>query len=221
MRNLKVTPLHDSAASPEPLPIYVTGDERAIVSDIVTALQTAVSGDTTYTTAQTALLTCMNARRTRDLGNGAVFKRLGFLLMRLGEHEDMLDACQSRLTAGNAQLDPSTPSRRLVKRWQLWIPKSWEEPRRELLTIAGERGFGGTCLKKCFLETYRLSEDLDFTVEDAGQLDGAWACRASSLPFLLRSPRSRRFRPDVFPSGTHGREGTRLGGARVQGTSTT
>ena len=30
---------------------------------------------------------------------------------------------------------------------------------------------GGTCLKKCFLETYRLSEDLDFTVEDAGQLD--------------------------------------------------
>ena len=31
---------------------------------------------------------------------------------------------------------------------------------------------GGTCLKKCFLETYRLSEDLDFTVEDAGQLHG-------------------------------------------------
>ena len=30
---------------------------------------------------------------------------------------------------------------------------------------------GGTCLKKCFIETYRLSEDLDFTVEDAGQLD--------------------------------------------------
>ena len=31
---------------------------------------------------------------------------------------------------------------------------------------------GGTCLKKCFVETYRLSEDLDFTVEDAGLLDG-------------------------------------------------
>ena len=25
---------------------------------------------------------------------------------------------------------------------------------------------GGTCIKKCFLETYRLPEDLDFTVED-------------------------------------------------------
>ena len=30
---------------------------------------------------------------------------------------------------------------------------------------------GGTCLKKCFIETYRLSEDLDFTVEEASQLD--------------------------------------------------
>ena len=25
---------------------------------------------------------------------------------------------------------------------------------------------GGTCLKKCYLETYRFSEDLDFTVSD-------------------------------------------------------
>ena len=30
---------------------------------------------------------------------------------------------------------------------------------------------GGTCLKKCYLETYRFSEDLDFTVEDESQLD--------------------------------------------------
>lgn len=27
---------------------------------------------------------------------------------------------------------------------------------------------GGTCLKKCFLETYRFSEDLDFTVLPGG-----------------------------------------------------
>src|SRR5690606_12502527 len=25
---------------------------------------------------------------------------------------------------------------------------------------------GGTCLKKCFFETYRFSEDLDFTLKD-------------------------------------------------------
>lgn len=29
---------------------------------------------------------------------------------------------------------------------------------------------GGTCLKKCFFETYRFSEDLDFTVPEAEQL---------------------------------------------------
>lgn len=30
---------------------------------------------------------------------------------------------------------------------------------------------GGTCLKKCFVETYRFSEDLDFTVLDGGLLE--------------------------------------------------
>ncbi len=29
---------------------------------------------------------------------------------------------------------------------------------------------GGTCLKKCFVETYRFSEDLDFTVQEGGPL---------------------------------------------------
>ena len=30
---------------------------------------------------------------------------------------------------------------------------------------------GGTCLKKCYFETYRFSEDLDFTLRDENQLD--------------------------------------------------
>ena len=30
---------------------------------------------------------------------------------------------------------------------------------------------GGTCLKKCFFETYRFSEDLDFTLVDASHVD--------------------------------------------------
>lgn len=29
---------------------------------------------------------------------------------------------------------------------------------------------GGTCLKKCYFETYRFSEDLDFTIRDPAQL---------------------------------------------------
>lgn len=30
---------------------------------------------------------------------------------------------------------------------------------------------GGTCLKKCYFETYRFSEDLDFTVRNEEHLD--------------------------------------------------
>ena len=30
---------------------------------------------------------------------------------------------------------------------------------------------GGTCLKKCFFETYRFSEDLDFTLTDPAHID--------------------------------------------------
>jgi predicted nucleotidyltransferase component of viral defense system len=30
---------------------------------------------------------------------------------------------------------------------------------------------GGTCLKKCYFETYRFSEDLDFSLRDENYLD--------------------------------------------------
>ena len=33
---------------------------------------------------------------------------------------------------------------------------------------------GGTCLKKCFFETYRFSEDLDFTVTNSAQIEAAF-----------------------------------------------
>lgn len=33
---------------------------------------------------------------------------------------------------------------------------------------------GGTCLKKCYFETYRFSEDLDFTLRNEGHLDEAF-----------------------------------------------
>jgi predicted nucleotidyltransferase component of viral defense system len=36
---------------------------------------------------------------------------------------------------------------------------------------------GGTCLKKCFFETYRFSEDLDFTLRDAAHLDAHFLTR--------------------------------------------
>ncbi|QXX76043.1 nucleotidyl transferase AbiEii/AbiGii toxin family protein [Methylovirgula sp. HY1] len=36
---------------------------------------------------------------------------------------------------------------------------------------------GGTCLKKCFFETYRFSEDLDFTLRQEGHIDKAFLKR--------------------------------------------
>src|ERR1700676_4126236 len=36
---------------------------------------------------------------------------------------------------------------------------------------------GGTCLKKCYFETYRFSEDLDYTVTSEAHLDEAFLLR--------------------------------------------
>ena len=57
--------------------------------------------------------------------NGAVFKRLGFLLEQRGGPEELIEACRERLTAGNTKLDPALPSGRLVTRWRLWSAASW------------------------------------------------------------------------------------------------
>lgn len=57
------------------------------------------------------------------LGNAAVFKRLGFLSEQLLGDEDFLVAsCKSRLSKGNAQLDPALKGDKLITRWRLFIP---------------------------------------------------------------------------------------------------
>ncbi len=62
------------------------------------------------------------------LRNGALFKRLGFLLERLAPGEqEALDACREQLTQGNARLDPTLPAGRLVTRWRLWVPAAWSQ----------------------------------------------------------------------------------------------
>jgi predicted transcriptional regulator of viral defense system len=66
------------------------------------------------------------------LGNAAVFKRLGFLAERLlGDSHALTVACRSRLSKGNAQLDPAIKGDRLVTRWRLFVPST--------LTIETER----------------------------------------------------------------------------------
>ncbi len=60
------------------------------------------------------------------LGNGAVFKRLGFLLERLSpSDEEAIAQCRERLSTGNAKLDPKLPADNLITRWRLWVPSQW------------------------------------------------------------------------------------------------
>ena len=61
------------------------------------------------------------------LANGAVFKRLGFLAERNGNAAALLEICKSRVTKGNAKLDPSLKTDRLLSRWRLWVPALWAE----------------------------------------------------------------------------------------------
>ncbi len=58
-------------------------------------------------------------------GNGAIFKRLGFLAERHPEGQVLVEAARSRLTKGHAKLDPSLSCDRLVTRWRLRVPPSW------------------------------------------------------------------------------------------------
>ena len=59
------------------------------------------------------------AKRMR---NGAVLKRLGYLLERADRSDRvLLDNMRSHLTWGNAKLDPALPSERLITRWRLWV----------------------------------------------------------------------------------------------------
>lgn len=64
----------------------------------------------------------------RRLGNGAVLKRLGFLLELLAPGEkEAIAFCRSKLTKGNVELDPALDKYELVTRWKLWLPKGWKQ----------------------------------------------------------------------------------------------
>jgi predicted transcriptional regulator of viral defense system len=61
------------------------------------------------------------------LGNGAVFKRLGFLAERDPLGAEIAQACRQRLTKGNAKLDSALECPRLLTRWRLFVPESWRK----------------------------------------------------------------------------------------------
>jgi predicted transcriptional regulator of viral defense system len=62
------------------------------------------------------------------LGNGAVFKRLGFLLERTESPDARaIQACRERISSGYAKLDPAFETDALVKQWRLRVPVAWQE----------------------------------------------------------------------------------------------
>ncbi len=74
---------------------------------------------------------------------------------------------------------------------------------------------GGTCLKKCYFETYRFSEDLDFTLQDVDHLDeafladvfeeiGEWVYDACGLQL---TPEARKFEVFTNPRGSQSSQG--------------
>ncbi len=61
------------------------------------------------------------------LSNGAVFKRLGYLVEGNPSCARLAAACGQRITKGNAKLDPSLDCPKLVSRWRLWVPEFWTQ----------------------------------------------------------------------------------------------
>lgn len=59
------------------------------------------------------------------LGNGAVFKRLGFLAEKRDDSAALVELCRQRLTAGKAKLDLALECTRLISRWRIFVPSSW------------------------------------------------------------------------------------------------
>lgn len=66
-------------------------------------------------------------RYGEQFGNGAIFKRLGFLAETRLHDAELAAACRSRLTQGYAQLDPDLKSSHLRTVWRLWVPERWNQ----------------------------------------------------------------------------------------------
>jgi predicted transcriptional regulator of viral defense system len=66
-------------------------------------------------------------RYAAQFGNGAIFKRLGFLAETRLHDPELVVACRMHLTQGYARLDPSLPCPNLVTAWRLWVPTRWKD----------------------------------------------------------------------------------------------
>ena len=119
----------------------------------------------------------------------------------------MIDRTEILGLAGELGLPPRVVEKDYVLGWVLAGIARDEELSRAWLFK------GGTCLKKCFFETYRFSEDLDFTVIEPAQLDrdflisrfktlGTWLYDMTGIELP-----AELLRFDVFDLKTGGRAG--------------
>src|SRR5260370_30422380 len=67
-------------------------------------------------------------RYAEQFDNGAIFKRLGFLADTRLRDKKLAAECRSRLTHGNARLDPALSSQKLVTAWRLLVPATSQLP---------------------------------------------------------------------------------------------
>ena len=77
----------------------------------------------------------------------------------------MIDRREIREIAEQTSLTPHVVEKDYVLGWVLAGIYAHEELAESWLFK------GGTCLKKCFFETYRFSEDLDFTLRNEAHID--------------------------------------------------
>jgi predicted nucleotidyltransferase component of viral defense system len=77
----------------------------------------------------------------------------------------MIDKREILETASSLSLLPSVVEKDYVLGWMLAGINAHEDLSENWVFK------GGTCLKKCYFETYRFSEDLDFTLRDEGHID--------------------------------------------------
>ncbi|MCY4276979.1 MAG: type IV toxin-antitoxin system AbiEi family antitoxin domain-containing protein [Gammaproteobacteria bacterium] len=60
-----------------------------------------------------------------SLGNGAVFKRLGFIAERLPHGAKLSRLCERHLSGGHANLDPAQDGTHIASKWKLRMPEGW------------------------------------------------------------------------------------------------
>lgn len=60
-----------------------------------------------------------------QMNNTAIFKRLGFILEYVLKIElKFMEQLNSHIKSGYSQLDPSSPGKKLITKWNIWVPES-------------------------------------------------------------------------------------------------